>query len=282
MILFLLNLVFSVLAADDCCVHTPENIAPYTPPPAGMVWVPTGEFTMGSNFQETRKDESPAHRVLVDGFWLDATLVTNRQFQEFVEATGYVTTAEKAYGSFVANTELEWVAGANWRQPFGAGSSIDGQEDFPVVHVSWYDATSYARWKHRRLPTEAEWEYAACGGRGKIRYPWGNSTFSAGSPQANLQSTGLSSVRAFPPNGYSLYDMAGNAWQWCADCYSESAYSAQGTADLSLNPKGPRSLPQRVLRGGCYSTTDPRITARSKNLPSLSSNQCSFRCAKSP
>lgn len=205
-----LNFFFNTLVADDCCVHTPENIAPYTPPPLGMVWIPAGEFTMGTNFQETRKDEAPAHQVRLDGFWIDATLVTNQQFKAFVEATGYVTTAEKASGSYVMKPAMEWMAGANWKKPLGPESSIEGKEDFPVMQVSWHDAVAYARWMHRRLPTEAEWEYAACGGRGKIRYPWGNNAFSTGSPQANL-GQGLTSVRAFPPNGYSLYDMAGNA-----------------------------------------------------------------------
>lgn len=238
--------------ADDCCQCTPENIAPYAPPPPGMVWIPEGEFLMGSDYVETRKNEAPAHIVAVNGFWMDATLVTNKEFKKFIDATGHVTTAEKAFNP------------DNWRK-------YAGNEDCPVTHVSWYDATAYARWAHKRLPTEAEWEYAACGGRGRIKYPWGNAEFCEEKPQANFLGAGPTPVKAYPPNAYSLYDMAGNVWQWCADCYTENYYSKE----LAMGMK-------RVQRGGSYMSNHYRITSRSSHSPEESQGIFGFRCAKSP
>ncbi len=251
--LLIIFFVFSIhLKADDCCQRTPENIAPYVPPPTGMVWIPAGEFMMGSDYVETRKNEAPAHLVEMDGFWMDATLVTYKDFKKFVEATGYMTTAETK-----SNTQ-------NWR-------SGEGKEDCPVTCVSWHDAKAYAKWAHKRLPTEAEWEYAACGGRGKIKYPWGNAEFNDKKPQANFLGSGPTPVKAFPTNAYSLYDMAGNVWQWCADSYKENYY----TTELSLGN-------QRVQRGGSFLSNSHRITARSKSDPDESSVCTGFRCVKSP
>lgn len=249
---FLILLFFNSLIADDCCHCTPQNIAPYTEPPPGMVWVPEGEFVMGSDYVETRKNEAPAHTVTVAGFWMDATLVSNKEFRRFVDATGYVTSAEKANGA------------ENWRK-------FADLEDHPVTYVSWHDATAYARWAHKRLPTEAEWEYAACGGRGKIKYPWGNSEFSEKNPQANFLGAGTTPVKAYPPNAYSLYDMAGNVWQWCSDRYTENYYGKE----LTLGMK-------RVQRGGSYLSHSHRITARSSSSPEESQGCFGFRCAKSP
>jgi formylglycine-generating enzyme len=221
--------------------------APQISPP-GMVWIPGGEFTMGSTLEMARPDEKPAHRVRVQGFWIDATEVTNRQFREFVETTGYVTTAEKppdpdeimaqlppgtpqppaemlVPGSIIfvspANPGQpwwEWRKGVNWRQPDGPGSSIAGKDTHPVVHVSWFDAQAYARWAGKRLPTEAEWEFAARGGLEKKTYVWGEENPYEGKARANIwqgrfpfHNTGAdghlstSPVRSFSPNAYGLY-----------------------------------------------------------------------------
>ena len=232
-----------------------------------MRWVPGGEFTMGSDAPDVSRVEHPAHRVRVDGFWMDETDVTNAQFRAFVEATGYVTTAEKAptleeimravppgapprrrkiwsparWSSRRRTTPCRWTTcsgwwkwtpGADWRHPEGPGSSIDGKDDHPVVHVSWDDAAAYAKWAGKRLPTEAEWERAARGGLDGKKYVWGDEPFDEDHPQCNnfqghfpdnnTAKDGYartSPVKAFPPNGYGLYDMAGNVWQWCGDWY---------------------------------------------------------------
>jgi len=329
--LFISLIFFSNIAAD----------LPGRAPP-GMVWIPGGEFTMGSNNDYSRKDEKPPHRVKVDGFWLDSTLVTNKQFKEFVEATGYVTTAEKAPtleeimsqvppGTPPPSPELlvaaslvfkptkgqvslksnrawwEWKAGANWKHPLGKESSIEGKDDHPVVQVSWFDAVAYAEWAGKRLPTEAEWEYAAYGGQKDILYFWGNEEFSEDTPQANIwhgefpyKSTkpdgyyGTSTVKAFKPNSYGLYDMAGNVWQWCSDYYHSQYYQDAAKNGLSINPRGasysldpdePFAV-KRVHRGGSFLCHQSyckgyRITARMKTCPDTSLNHLGFRCAKS-
>ena len=234
--------------------------------PEGMIWIPGGEFTMGTDDKIGWQDEKPAHRVRVDGFWMDQTDVTNAQFAFFVEATGYITTAERPVdvaeimkqsppgtpppppeklvpGSLVFQPTQgpitdkrdysqwwRWTPGANWRHPEGPDSSTQGKEDHPVVQVSWHDAVAYAKWAGKRLPTEAEWEFAARGGLDGKTYSWGDEPFSDESPQCNCwqgefpwKNTGsdgyqrTSPVKAFSPNGYGLYDMGGNVWQWCAD-----------------------------------------------------------------
>ena len=242
-------------------------------PPAGMRWVPGGEFTMGSDAADVSRVEQPAHRVRVDGFWMDETDVTNAQFRAFVEATGYRTTAEKPVdweefkkqfppgtpkpadlkaepGSLVftppdhpvplddVSKWWKWTPGADWRHPEGPGSSIDGKVDHPVVQVSWDDAVAYAKWAGKRLPTEAEWERAARGGLEGKKYVWGDEPFSEDHPQcnnfqghfpdSNTKKDGYvrtSPVKAFPPNGYGLYDMSGNVWQWCGDWFLPEAYA---------------------------------------------------------
>lgn len=297
---------------------------------------------MGADYAGSKKDEQPPHPVKVSGFWMDKTLVTNKQFKEFVDATGYVTTAEKAptmeeimsqvpkgtpqpapellvasslvfkpaKGPVPLNSNRiwwDWKQGADWKHPLGPESSIVGKENHPVVQISWYDATAYAKWAGKRLPTEAEWEYAAYGGKKDTRYVWGNEEFSESRPQANIwqgkfpyNSTksdgyiGTTDVNSFPPNGYGLYDMAGNVWQWCQDLYNSKYYEQEAKKDVSVNPQGPETsfdpdepyATKYVHRGGsflCHASycKGYRITARMKTCPDTSLNHLGFRCVRS-
>jgi len=310
--------------------------------PKGMVWIPAGEFTMGTESPYARDDEKPAHRVRVDGFWVDEAPVTVAQFEEFVNATGYVTIAEQApdleeimkqvpAGTPPPAKELlvpgsmvfikpkqpipvlhhtfwwQWTPGANWRHPKGPGSTVKGKEHHPVTHIAWFDAEAYAKWAGKRLPTEAEWEYAARGGLENQTYPWGDEEFSDEHPQANIwigkfpyQSTkkdqyvGTSAVKTFPPNGYGLYDVAGNVWEWTADWYRPDTYQKQNHVAIVDNPKGPKDsydpaepmAEKRVQRGGsflCHKTycTGYRVSARAKTTPDTGLSHCGFRCVMS-
>lgn len=309
--------------------------------PKAMVWIKPGTFTMGSDDKDAKKDEKPAHLVKVDGFFMDETPVTNRQFKEFVDATGYITTAEKAptLEEIMAQVPIgtkepdpskliaaslvfkpsdgpvpfysnrfwwEWKGGADWKHPTGPESSIEGKEDHPVVQVSWYDAEAYAKWAGKRLPTEAEWEFAAKGTHDK-KYVWGNEEFNEKDPQANIwqgkfpyQSSkkegyyGTTPVKKYPPNENHLYDMAGNVWQWCSDLYHHAYYEAEAKKGVSINPKGADKsfdpdepyAEKRVHRGGsflCHKSycKGYRISARMKTCPDTSLNHLGFRCAKS-
>jgi formylglycine-generating enzyme required for sulfatase activity len=312
--------------------------------PPGMVWLPGGEFTMGSNERlDPLSPERPAHRVRVDGFWIDETDVTNAQFRKFVDETGYVTTAEKTptveelmryarpsdpkptkeqlvAGSLVFTPPAHpvetrspeayrqwWVytPGANWRHPQGPDSSIDGMDDHPVVHVSWFDAEAYAKWAGKRLPTESEWEYAARGGLEGKRYVWGDEAFSDEHPQCNNfqghfpdKNTAkdgyarTSPVKSFPANGYGLYDMAGNVWQWCNDWFLPDAYSLTADQKVAANPQGPdhsfdprQRPPERVQRGGSFLCCvgycfNYRPSARIGCTPDTGMSHVGFRCVK--
>lgn len=303
---------------------------PAGPAPAGMVWIPGGEFTMGS---EHFSDAQPLHRVRVSGFWMDQTEVTNQQFAAFVKATGYVTVAEKKpdakdfpgappenlmAGSVVftppsrpvrLDDPFQWWSygkGANWRHPEGPASSIRGRENHPVVHIAWRDAQAYAKWAGKRLPTEAEWEFAARGGLIGKEYVWGdafrvNGRFMANSFQGNFPDrntredgfAGSSPVKSFPPNGYGLYDMAGNVWEWVADWYRADAYGGRARQGSLVNPKGPvdsfdpeePGVKKRVTKGGSFLCTDQycaryRPGARGKSEPDSSTNHTGFRCVK--
>lgn len=294
---------------------------------------------MGSNDDDARRDEKPTHLVKVDGFYIDITPVTNRQFKEFVDATGYVTTAEVAPSleeimsqvpkgtpepdpkDLVAASLVfkktdgpvplrsnrlwwDWKPGADWKHPEGPESSIVGKEDHPVVHISWYDANAYAKWAGKRLPTEAEWEFAALGGKNQAKYVWGDAEFSEENPQANIwhgtfpcSSTkghiGTTPVKTFPPNSYGLYDMSGNVWQWCQDLYHAGYYAEEKAKGVSVNPQGPSTsydpeephATKHVHRGGsflCHKSycKGYRIAARMKTAPDTSLNHLGFRCAK--
>jgi len=305
--------------------------------PHGMVWIPSGEFRMGSNMEIARSDERPPHRVHVEGFWMDATEITNAQFRRFVDATGYVTTAEKAPelreivaqlppgtpppapeilvpGALVftpPSTQANlwwwtWKPGANWRQPDGPESSLEGKDHHPVVQVSWFDATAYCQWAGKRLPTEAEWEYAARGGLEDQPYVWGEESPYEGIPRANIwqgefprHNTGMdghlatSPVRSYEPNGYGLYDMAGNVWEWVQDWYRPDTYMRRAGAVVTVNPHGPDrgydprdpTIPKRVQRGGSYLCDETycasyRPSARMRVSPDTSLVHTGFRCLK--
>jgi formylglycine-generating enzyme required for sulfatase activity len=313
--------------------------------PTGMVWIPGGEFSMGARDpldgtdvvgMQATTDSRPIHRVQVDGFWMDASEVTNAQFAQFVAATGYVTVAERpldakdfpgaspqdlAAGSVVfspphhavpLDNHLQWwtfVAGANWRHPQGPASSIEGRENFPVVHVAYEDAEAYARWAGKRLPTEAEWEFAARGGLSGKLYPWGDEFMPAGKWMANIHQghfpdqdtaadrfAGVAAVAQFPANGYGLYDVGGNVWEWVSDWYRPDYYARlaeQGTPaknpsgpDESMDPAEP-GVAKRVHRGGSFLCTDQycsryMVGTRGKGEPSTGTNHLGFRCVQSP
>lgn len=305
-----------------------------TPAPEGMVWIPGGEFEMGSDSRLARPDERPAHRVRVDGFWMDATEVTNAQFRAFVEATGYLSDAERppdlasimaqvppdtpeppaemlVAGSLVFTQPSKrgepwwtWQPAAHWRQPEGPSSDLRDREDHPVVHVSWRDAAAYADWAGKRLPTEAEWEFAARGGLEGASYAWGSEADTEGSRMNSWQGVfplerragdgyaTTSPVRSFAPNGYGLYDVAGNVWEWVADWYRPDTY-ARRSGDVVANPVGPESgfdpaepyAPKRVCRGGSYLCSENyctgyRPSARMKTSPDTSLAHTGFRCVK--
>ena len=306
----------------------------------GMVWIKGGEFIMGSNDDpDALEDEKPAHKVKVDDFWMDVTPITNAQFKKFVAKTGYITTAEKAPtlkeirkqvapgtpdppaellvpGSLVFKAPAmptnswrdwwQWTPDANWRHPLGPGSSLKGKDHHPVVHISWEDAKAYAQWVGKRLPTEAEWEYAAHGGKKTNKYAWGNEEFSDKNPQANIWqgdfpyksskpggSFGTTPVKNYKPNAYGLYDMAGNVWQWCSDYYHAGYYNEAAKKKLSLNPQGalkswdpqePHAL-KRVIKGGSFLCNKQyckgyRIAARMRTSQDTSLNHLGFRCVK--
>ena len=314
---------------------------PPGPAPEGMVWIPGGRFVMGSDHRLSRPDERPRHQVQVDGFWMDQTEVTNAAFARFVEATGYVTTAERPVDweemkrqlppgtpkpadeqlqpgalVFVPPTRpvpldnvgawWRWTTGANWRHPEGPESNISGREQHPVVHVSWDDAVAYCRWAQRRLPTEAEWEFAARGGLREQPFVWGDAPLSETRPQANIWQGRFphensaadgylrtAPVRSFAANGYGLFDMAGNVWEWCSDWYRPDAYQLQAAEQPAINPAGPAQpfdprrplMPQRVQRGGSFLCNDVycasyRPAARMPCSPDTGMSHVGFRCVK--
>lgn len=295
---------------------------------------------MGTDSDLGWPDEKPAHRVRVDGFWMDETEVTNAQFRAFVEATGYVTTAEKppdveeilrqsppgtppppkeklVPGSLVFQPTAgpvkdlrdysqwwHWTPGASWRHPEGPGSSIVGKDDHPVVHVSWDDAVAYAKWAGKRLPTEAEWEFAARGGLEGKPYVWGDekptdtqifaNIWQGEFPHRNTARDGFvrtAPVKSFPANGYGLYDMAGNVWEWCSDFYQADLYRRRAHEGVIVNPSGPASAmdprnpwaASRVQRGGSFLCHESycwryRPSARHGCSPDTGMSHVGFRC----
>jgi formylglycine-generating enzyme required for sulfatase activity len=275
-----------------------------------MVALPGGRFLMGTDdpVRYAADGEGPVREVTLRAFWIDATGVSNAQFAAFVEATGYVTDAERAGWSFVfagllpddfedtaAVASAPWwrqVFGASWQHPDGPQSNIDARQDHPVVHVSHTDALAYCAWSGKRLPTEAEWEYAARGGLEQKRYPWGDDLTPGGEQRCNIwhgtfpsNNTlddgyyGTAPVDAFAPNGFGLYNMTGNAWEWCADWFTRDFLSGR-----LEDPHGPALGSMRVIRGGSYLCHESycyryRVSARSGNTPDSATGNTGFRCA---
>jgi formylglycine-generating enzyme required for sulfatase activity len=329
-------------AADAFAPTISYTAAAPSPALAGMVWIPGGEFSMGS--QSTADslcarpgmtgDARPIHRVSVSGFWMDATEVTNEQFGAFVKATGYLTVAERRLdpadfpgaprallvpGSTVfaapnrpvsLDNAMAWwryMPGASWRHPDGPGSDLRGRERYPVVHVAFADAEAYAAWAHRRLPTEAEWEFAARGGQTGQLYAWGSELTLDGVHHANIHQgsfpmndegldgfVGVAPVASYPPNAYGLYDTAGNVWEWVSDWYRPDYYAALAASGaVAVNPAGPADsfdpfepgARKRVQRGGSFLCTEQYcsrylVGTRGKGEVSSASNHVGFRTVK--
>ena len=308
--------------------------------PRGMVWIPGGEFSMGAQDppgmddvgMKATSDSRPVHRVYVDGFFMDKTDVTNAEFARFVKSTGYLTVAERTpraedypgappenlvAGSVVfappdhpvpLNDYLQWwtyVPGANWRHPLGPKSNIVGKSSYPTVHIAYEDTVAYAKWAGKRLPTEAEWEFAARGGLTGKPFVWGNEFRPHGKWMANTHEghfpdkdtgddgyVGIAPVAQFQPNGYGLYDMAGNVWQWTSDWYRPDYYEQlASTGGVARNPQGPESSydpsepghEKKVHRGGSFLCTDQycsryMVGTRGKGEVDTGTNHLGFRC----
>lgn len=307
-----------------------------------MVWIPGGEFMMGTNDVEAYDTEKPEHPVKVDGFWMDATEVTNADFQRFVNATGYVTVAEKVPDwnelkkqlppgtprpdpkdlvpsslvyiqpkNKVTNTQdvsqwWNWVPGANWRNPEGPGSSIKDRMNSPVVQIAFEDAIAYCKWAGKRLPTEAEWEFAARNCMNQKRFAWGDELRPGGKILANIWQgvfpnenkkedgyAGTSPVKSFEPNCYGLYDMIGNVWEWTNDWYDSQAYLRMPKEKVISNPKGPEKsfdtedayAIKRVVKGGSFLCSENycvnyRPSARRGQAYDSGTSNIGFRCVK--
>lgn len=342
---------FFQAAAAVALLALPAGCGPNRQAAAGMVLIPGGQFDMGSEADFAYPNEKPVHRVQVAPFFLDVHPVTNAEFAEFVRATGYKTVAERAVdwgemqkqlppgtpkppeevlqpGSLVFRptpgpVDLRdmsqwwiWTTGASWKHPEGEGSSIRGRENHPVVQIAWEDAQAYAKWAGKRLPTEAEWEFAARGGHGGRRYAWGDLEKPGGKPMLNRWTgdfpyrndgqdgfPGTSPVGSFPPNDYGLFDMGGNVWNWCSDLYRADTFAARAEGGaVCCDPQGPASpagekpmpgdpspptvpgVVRRVMKGGsflCHPSycESYRPSARRGTSPDTGSSHVGFRCA---
>jgi formylglycine-generating enzyme required for sulfatase activity len=335
-ILFISIIIFNQSCKNQTQIKTEEQISQIP----GMVWISGGIYDMGASDGDRMAlpHEKPKHTVKVDGFYMDETEVTNAQFSRFIEATNYITTAERPVdwelikqqlppgtpkphdslllpGSLLFKKTKEsvpnlydfsqwwrWTIGANWKQPEGKGSSIDGKDNHPVVHVSYEDAMAYCHWAGRRLPTEAEWEFAARGGKRDKIYFWGDLTDKLSSyvnswegefPVDNTQADGFEKsapVKTYPPNGYGLYEISGNVWEWTSDWYSSQYYQYCKENSITNNPKGPNEafnpnnpyIDERIIRGGSFLCNASycasyRVSSRMATDPNTSLEHLGFR-----
>jgi formylglycine-generating enzyme required for sulfatase activity len=327
--------------AKEILKEKPEEINT----PEGMVWIPGGRFIQGARPGDkmAMDHEKPTHGVIVDGFFMDKTEVTNAEFKKFVDETNYVTVAERELdweeikkqlppgtpkpadsilqpGSLIFKKTKEsvpnlydysqwwvWKIGANWKHPHGMGSDIEGKDNYPVVHVAFEDAQAYCDWAGKRLPTEAEWEYAARAGNPDAYFTWGNdenqlsnmaNTWEGEFPTTNTRDDGfegLAPVRSYPENGYGLYDMAGNVWEFTKDWYNVDYYSEQKNkgvirdplgAETAYNPNSPR-IKEKVIKGGSFLCNAAycasfRISARMGNSLDSSHEHLGFRTVAKP
>jgi sulfatase modifying factor 1 len=297
-----------------------------------MVWVPGGEFMMGDDREHAGVAERPVHRVYVDGFYMDKHTVTNADYRAFVEATKYVTVAERAPkvedilaqmppgtpppdpkylvpGSLVFAPTMRavdlrdwsqwwvWTPGADWRHPEGPKTSIEGKDNYPVVQIAYEDAVAYATWAGKRLPTEAEWEFAARGGKERTEFAWGDSAYDPAHPQAHIyegtfpsHAAAPKAVGSYTATGYGLYDMAGNVWQWTQDWYRPDTYALDSARGTAINPTGADSgfivkhgsQLMKSIRGGSFLCSDSycrgyRVSARSPGAPDSGASHIGFR-----
>lgn len=339
-------IIFFSLAAllhTHCNVPNNNKTTP-EPVPQGMVLIPGGTFVMGGSDVEAPGSKDGEYTVEVDSFYMDATEVTNDEFEHFVKETGYTTVAERPIdweeikkqlppgtpkpdefmlqpGSLIFDPDKEiinlhdisqwwtWQTGASWRHPHGAGSTIEGKGNHPVVHVSFEDATAYAKWAGKRLPTEAEWEYASRGGKPNQKYAWGDQLMPGGKylanffqgtfPRGNAMLDGYSTtapVKNYPANPYGLYDMIGNVWEWTNDWYSHDTHfqnKRQAGMLVCHNPQGPATsndpreplVPKRVVKGGSFLCSEQycsnyRPNARVATPFDSGQEHLGFRCVK--
>ena len=333
-------ILFIILLNQSCKNQTQIKKEEQISQIPGMVWIPGGIYDMGASDSDRMalSHEKPKHTVKVDGFYMDETEVTNAQFSRFIEATNYITTAERPVdwelikqqlppgtpkphdslllpGSLLFKKTKEsvpnlydfsqwwrWTNGANWKQPEEKGSSIDGKDNHPVVHVSYEDAMAYCHWAGRRLPTEAEWEFAARGGKRDKIYFWGDLTDKLSSyvnswegefPVDNTQADGFEKsapVKTYPPNGYGLYEISGNVWEWTSDWYSSQYYQYCKENSITNNPKGPNEafnpnnpyIDERIIRGGSFLCNASycasyRVSSRMATDPNTSLEHLGFR-----
>ena len=333
-------ILFIILLNQSCKNQTQIKKEEQISQIPGMVWIPGGIYDMGASDSDRMalSHEKPKHTVKVDGFYMDETEVTNTQFSKFIEATNYITTAERPVdwglikqqlppgtpkphdslllpGSLLFKKTKEsvpnlcdfsqwwrWTTGSNWKQPEGKGSSINEKDNHPVVHVSYEDAMAYFNWAGRRLPTEAEWEFAARGGKQDKIYFWGDLTDKLSSyvnswegefPVDNTQADGFEKsapVKTYPPNGYGLYEISGNVWEWTSDWYSSQYYQYCKENSITNNPKGPNEafnpnnpyIDERIIRGGSFLCNASycasyRVSSRMATDPNTSLEHLGFR-----